>query len=154
MELLGIQQVLTCTYYPQGNGIIIQSHRTVGNMVRAQLGHHNDCDWVNVLLDIMLMYNEMEQENHGYTASQIIWGKNMNLHTDLLHTPGNVRKSNPSGYGKDLGKKLREVRKRVASFNRAVKRPMVNPFKEDLILIYQQQMRRLINFHLVGEDLS
>ena len=58
MELLGIQQVLTSPYYPQGNGIIEQSHRTVGNMVRAQLGHRNDRDrdWVNVynIMDIRL----------------------------------------------------------------------------------------------------
>ena len=143
MELLGIQQVLTSPYYPQGNGIIERSHRTVGNMVRAQLGHQDDREWVDVLPGIMLMYNEMEQENHGYTASQIMWGKNMNLPTDLIHTPGNVGKSNPSGYAKNLGKELREIRKRVAPFNRAAKRPLANPFKEgDQILIYQQQMEK------------
>ena len=91
----------------------------------------------------MLMHNEMEQGNHGYTASQIMWGKNMNLPTDLIHTPGNVGKSNPSGYAKNLGKELREIRKRVASFNRAANRPLANPFKErDLILIYLQQMEK------------
>ena len=42
MELLGIQQVLTSPYYPQANGIIEQSHRTVGNILRAQLGHRDD----------------------------------------------------------------------------------------------------------------
>ena len=87
MELLEIQQVLTSPYYPQGNGIIERSHRTVGNMVRAQLGHLDDRDWANVLPGIMQMYNEIEQESHGYMASQIMWGKNMNLPTDLMHTP-------------------------------------------------------------------
>ena len=82
MELLGIQQILTSPYYPQGNGIIERSHRTVSNMVRAQLAHRDDCEWVDVLPGIMLMYKEMEQENHGYTSSQIMWGKNMNLPTD------------------------------------------------------------------------
>ena len=72
-------------------------------MVRAQLGHRDDCEWVDVLPGIILMYNEMEQENHGYTASQIMWGKNMNLPTDLIHTLGNVGNSNPSGYAKNLG---------------------------------------------------
>ena len=42
MEMLGIQQILTSLYYPQGNGIIERSHRTVGNMVRAQLAHQDD----------------------------------------------------------------------------------------------------------------
>ena len=121
MELLGIQQILTSPYYPQGNGIIEWSHRTVGNMVRAQLAHRDDREWEDVLPGIMLIYNEMEQENHGYTASQIMWGKNMNLPTDLIHTPDNVWKSNPSGYAKNLGKELREISKRVAPFNRAAK---------------------------------
>ena len=67
----------------------------------------------------------------------------MNLPTDLIHTPGNVGKSNPSGYVKNLGKELREIGKRVASFNRASKRPLANPFKEGvLILIQQQQMEK------------
>ena len=63
---MGIQQILTSPYYPQGNRIIEQSHRTVGNMAWAQLGHRDDREWVDVLPGIMLMHNEMEQENHGY----------------------------------------------------------------------------------------
>ena len=69
MELLRIQQVLTSPYYPRGDGTIEQSHRTVGNMVWVQLDHRDDCEWVDVVPSIMLMYNEMEQENHGHTAS-------------------------------------------------------------------------------------
>ena len=48
MELLGIQQILTSPYYPQGNRIIERSHHTVGNMVQAQLGHQDDSERVNV----------------------------------------------------------------------------------------------------------
>ena len=117
MELLGIQQILNSPYSPQGDGIIERSHRTDGNMVLAQLAHRDGCEWVDMLPGIMLIYNEMEQENHGYTASQIMWGKNMNLPTDLIYTPGNVGKSNPNGYVKNLGKELRKIRKRVAPFN-------------------------------------
>ena len=65
MELLGIQQFLTSPYYPQGNGITEQSHRTVGNMVWAQLAHSDDRKWVDVLPGIMLIYNEMEQKTMG-----------------------------------------------------------------------------------------
>ena len=56
-------------------------------MVWAQLAHRDDRDWVDVLPGVILIYNEMEQENHWYTAPQIMWGKNMNLPTDLIHTP-------------------------------------------------------------------
>ena len=128
--IAGVQQILISPYYPQGNGIIERRHRTVGNMVRAQLAQRDDREWVNVLPGIMLIYNEMEQENHECTASQIMWGKNMNLPTDLIHTLGNAGGSNPNGYAKNLGKELREIRKRVAPFNRAAKRPPANPSKE------------------------
>ena len=85
-------------------------------MVRTQLAHQDDRERVYVLLGIMLIYNEMKQENHGFTTSQIMWGQNMNLPTDLIHTPGNVGKGNPNAYVKNLGKELREIRKRVAPF--------------------------------------
>ena len=62
-------------YYPQGNGIVEWSHRTIGNMTRSQLAHRDDRDWVDVLPGVMLMLNEMDQENHGYSASKITWGK-------------------------------------------------------------------------------
>ena len=143
MDLIGIHRLLTSLYYPQGNGIIERSHHTVGNMVRAQLSLRDDRDGVDVLPGVMLINNEMEQENHGYTAPRIMWGKNVNLPTDLIHTPDNVGKSDHGGYAKNLGKELREIRKKVASFNRAALRPPANPFNPgDLILIYQQQMEK------------
>ena len=64
MDLLGIHQLLT-SHYPQENGIIERGHLTVDSMVRAQLSHRDDCYWVDVLPGVMLVYNEMEQENHG-----------------------------------------------------------------------------------------
>ena len=111
MELLGIQKVLTSPYYPQGNRIIERGHYNVSNMVKAQLCHLDDHEWVNMLIGTMLMYNEMEHEINGYMASQIMWGKNMNLPTDLIHTPGNVGMSNPSGYAKYVRRELKEIRK-------------------------------------------
>ena len=75
MELMGIRQMLTTPYYPQGNGIVERSHRTIGNMIQAQLAHRDGKDWVDVLPGIMLMFNEMDQENHGYSASRIMWGQ-------------------------------------------------------------------------------
>ena len=90
MELLGMQQLLTSPYYPQGNGIVERSHRTMSNMIRDHLVNRDDQGWVDVLPGAMLAYNEMEQEQHGYSASQVMWGQDMNLPTDLLHRTRNV----------------------------------------------------------------
>ena len=85
LEMLGIQQLLTSPYHPQGNGIVERSHRTVSNMIRAHLVNRDDRGWVDVLPGIMLAYNKMEQGQHGYSASQVMWGQGMNLPTDLTH---------------------------------------------------------------------
>ena len=44
------------------------------------------------------MFNEMDQENYGYLASQIIWGQGMNLPADLLYTEGDSGKEDRSNY--------------------------------------------------------
>ena len=75
MELMGIKQLLTSPYYPQGKGIMERSHQTIGNMIRVQLANGDDRDWVDVLPGVMLLFNEMEQGNDGYSASQIMWGQ-------------------------------------------------------------------------------
>ena len=36
MELMGMKQLFTSLYYPEGNGIVERGHRTIGNMIRAQ----------------------------------------------------------------------------------------------------------------------
>ena len=89
------------------------------------------------------MINEMDQENHGYSASKIMWGQGMNLPADLLYTQGDPGRGDWNKYVKDLGKELREVRRRVTPFNQATRQPAENPFQEgDLILIYLQQMEK------------
>ena len=49
LELLGIQKLLTSPYYPQGNGIVERSHRTVSNMIPVHLVNRDDRGWVDVL---------------------------------------------------------------------------------------------------------
>ena len=121
-----------------------RSHQTIGNMVQAQLAKRDDRDWVDVLPGIMLLFIEMEQDNHGYSASKIMWGQGMTLPADLIYTPENLGKGDRNKYTKDLEKELREVRKRLTPFNQAASQPLANPFQEgDLILIYQQRMEKM-----------
>ena len=153
MELMGIRQMLISPYYPQRNGIVEWSLRTTGNMIQAQLAHRDDRGGVVVLPGVMLMFNEMDQGNHGYSASKIMWGQEMSLPADLLYTQGDSGRGDRSKYVKNPGKELREVTRRVTPFNQVTCQPVANPFQEgDLILIYQQQMEKLISCLLVGED--
>ena len=63
----------------------------------------------------------------------------MNIPADLLYTQQNSGKGDRCNYVKNLGKELREVRKRVTPFNPATRQPSSNPVQEGE-LIYQQQM--------------
>ena len=85
MNFLGVQQVLTSPYYPQGNDIVEQSHRTIHNMLRAHLSSQENENCVDLLPGVMLTFNEMTQDQHGFMASQILWGQGMNLPVDLTH---------------------------------------------------------------------
>ena len=75
MDLLGVQQVLTSPYYPQGNGIVERSHCTVHNLLQVHLSSQDDDNWVDLLPGVMLTFNEMTQDHHGFTASQFCGGK-------------------------------------------------------------------------------
>ena len=134
MELLGVQQLLTSPYYPHGNGIVERSHRTVSNMIRAHLVNHDDRDWIDVLPGIMLAYNEMEQGQHGYFASQVMWGQGMNLPTDLLHGTRSVGEQDSHQFVQNMGKELRGIQEKVGPFNKNYENVATNPFREgDLI---------------------
>ena len=143
MSLLGVQQVLTSPYYSQGNGIIERSYRTIHNLLRPHLSIHDDENWVDLLPGVMLTFNEMTQDQHGFTASQILWGQSMSLPVDLTHGRPAEGMQDAGEYVKDLQKRLREIRRSVAPFNKQQVKAKENPFKVgELILIFQQPMER------------
>ena len=74
MDLIRVQQVLTSPYYPQGNGIVKCSHWAIHNLLRGHLTRKDDDSWVDLLPGVMLTFNEMTQDHHGFTASQFFGG--------------------------------------------------------------------------------
>ena len=118
MNLLGVQHVLTCPYYPQGNGSVERSHHTIHNMLRSHLVNRADENWVDVLPGVMLTFNEMTQDQHGFTTSQILWGQGMNLPVDLTHGRAVEGDQDIGGYVRGLQERLRDIRRSVAPFNK------------------------------------
>ena len=84
LRSLGIQQVVTSPYHPEGNSINEQSHRTLNNMLRARLieGPSSKA-WVDKVPGIMLTLNAMPHEPHGFSASMIATGREQTLPQDL-----------------------------------------------------------------------
>ena len=143
MNLLGVQHVLTSPYYSQGNGIVERSHRSIYNMLRAHLVYREDENWVDLLPWVMLTFNEMTRDQHGFTASQILWGQGMNLPVDLIHRRAVEGDQDIGGYVRGLQECLRDIRRSVAPFNKQKRERWGYPFKVgEVILIFQQTMER------------
>ena len=80
LRSLGIQQVLTSLYHPEGNAINVRSHRTLNNMLRARLLEGPSAKaWVDKVPGIMLTLNAMPHEPHGFSASMIATGREPTL---------------------------------------------------------------------------
>ena len=143
MDLLWVQRVLTSPYYPQGNGIVECSHHAINNLLRSHMAGKDDGSWVDLLPGVMLIFNEMTGDHHGFTASQIFWGQSMNLPVDLVHGEPAKESRNTGGYVKKLQQRLQEIRRTVAPFNRRQEKKKENLFKVgELVLIFQQPMER------------
>ena len=86
-------------------------------MIHSHLVLRGDLDWVDVLPGIMLMSNEMEQGQHGYSASKVMWEQGIDLPADLLYMTRSVGESGKHLFVQNLGRELREVREKVVPFN-------------------------------------
>ena len=106
-------------------------------MLRANLVNREDENWVDLLPGVMLTFIEMTQDQHGFTASQ------MKLPVDLTHGRAAEGDQDIGGYVRRLQKRLRDIRRSVAPFNKQKRERRENPFKVgELILIFQQPMER------------
>ena len=77
LPALGIRQVLTSPYHPEGNE---WSHRTLNNLLRARpLEGPSTKAWVDKIPGIMLTLDSMPHEPHGYSASMIDTGRETTL---------------------------------------------------------------------------
>ena len=66
----------------------------------------------------------------------------MNLPIDLIHGEPAKGSQDIGGCVKDLQKRLSEIRRTVAPFNKKQKKAEENPFKVgELVLIFQQPMK-------------
>ena len=86
-------------------------------------------NWVNILPGVMLTFNEMTEGQHGFTASQILWGQGMNLPMDLTHGRPAGGNQDVGGYVRDLRKRLNDIRWSVAPFNKQKGEKRENPSK-------------------------
>ena len=125
---LGIQQVLTSPYHPEGNAINERSHRTLNNMLRARLleGPSSKAG-VDKVPGIMLTLNAMPHEPHGFSASMIATGREPTLPPDLhLDTIPSPSADDPATYGETIKQRLKLIHQQVTS---PPPTPAANPYQ-------------------------
>ena len=108
LRSLGVQQVLTSPYHPEGNAINERSHRTLNNMLRTRLLEGPSTKaWVEKMPRIMLTLNAMPHEPHGFSASMIATGREPTLPPDLISdaSPSPAAEDTP-GYVETIQQRL------------------------------------------------
>ena len=116
LRTFGIQRVITSPYHPEGNIINECSHRTMNNMLWAYL--YTDGNripkWVNKIPAIMLTFNSMPHQQHGYATSMVAMGRETMLPPDLVMDANSAgTKEDPSAHVSGIQERLREVYRRV-----------------------------------------
>ena len=140
-HMLGTEVRLTSPYYPQGNALVERSHRTMNNMLRTMLLEKKGRGCSTLLPTTMLYMNTMVQEYSGYSACEILFGKNPNLPSDISFSPAIPIHEDREGYVKQLKKELGEVHTQLNKHLGREKNLSSNPFKvgEQVIICLQPQ---------------
>ena len=130
LPALGIHQILTSPYHPEGNAINEWSHSTLNNLLRARLLEGPSTKaWVDKIPGIMLTLNSMP---HGYSASMIATGRETTLPPDL-HTG-----ASPSFVTDDVQEYVEKIRRRLQMTQQQLTPeevpPRPNPYKEGSLI--------------------
>ena len=117
LRSIGIQQVLTSPYHPEGNAINERSHRTLNNMLRARLLEGPSAEaWVDKVPGIMLTLNAMPHEPHGFSASMTAMGHEPTLPPDLTSdTSPSPTAEDPVAYVEAIQQRLRLTHQQMAT---------------------------------------
>ena len=131
--MMGYRHIFSSPYYPQGNGMVERSHRTVNNLIRAKLTSDGKRDWPGCLPILMLHLNNMPNETK-YCPMEIVTGNMSTLPSD--ENSINITKYNVSDFTKQLRENLDLIWKGVLPWKRGKERTDYNPYKVgDYILV-------------------
>ena len=128
LRFLGIQQVLTSPYHPEGNAINERSRRTLNNMLRSCLLEKPSTKaWVDKVPGIILTLNAMPHEPNRFSASMIATGQEPtlppDLTTDTSHSP---TAEDPATYVETIQQQLRLTHQQMAA---SPTPPTTNPYQ-------------------------
>ncbi|GFY31406.1 retrovirus-related Pol polyprotein from transposon 412 [Trichonephila clavipes] len=82
-EILAIDKTRTAALHPQSDGMVERFSRTILNSL-SLLVSSNQQDWDKKLPFFLLAYRSAVHETTGYSPSQMLFGRDLRLHADLL----------------------------------------------------------------------
>ena len=122
LRLVGIQQVLTSPYHPEGNAINERSHQTLNNMLHSRLLKGPSAKaWVDKVPGIMLTLNAKLHEPNGFSASIIATGREPTLPPDLTSD------ASPSPAAEDPAEYVETIRQRLRLTHQQMAAPPTTP---------------------------
>ena len=126
LRSLGIQQVLTSPYHPEG-------HRMLNNVLRAHLLEGPSTKaWVDKVPGIMLALNAMPHEPHGFSASMVATGREPALPPELVsNTSPSPASEDVPGYVETIQQRLQLTHQQM---NAPPATPVSNPYHEDSLV--------------------
>ena len=128
LRSLGIQQVLTSPYHPEGNAI-----NMLNNMLHSSLLEGPSTKaWVDKVPEIMLTLNAMPHKPHGFSASMTATVRELALPPDLTsNTSPSPASEDAPGYVKTIQQRLKHTHQQMAAPPVA---PASNPYHEGSLI--------------------
>ena len=83
-ELLGIEKTKTSPYWPQSDGLVERTNRTLKTMLKTVVNAAKD-DWDDHLPYLVMAYRSTIQESTGCTPNLLMLGRETNLPVDLMY---------------------------------------------------------------------
>ena len=108
--LFGIDKTRSTAYHPQSNGLVERFNRTLLNMLTKCIAA-DQRDWDQKLPLLMLAYRSSEHDSTGYSPSQMMLGREVELPVDLLYGPPPESRLDKCQYVMDMKEHLEDVHK-------------------------------------------
>ena len=108
-KLLGIENIRTTPYHPQGNGSAERVHQTLQRMI-SKLDPEKRRKWPEHIRSMVIAYNATWSQVTGYSPYFLMFGRRLRLPVDLLFPTVNNREWTRTidEYVKTLYEQLRE----------------------------------------------
>ena len=107
--ILGIEKTRTTVMYPQSDGMVERSNRTLENMLACFVSKHQR-DWDEFIPLLLMAYRSSEHESTKVSPNKMMFGREINLPIDLLlGKPEKEIVNNATEFAYDLEDKLEKI---------------------------------------------